>query len=120
MCAVARGPSVHFWKLADRTLDVGWSLRQAPLSGSTRSTYKCERHPLECEHALRWNSHTSASRSLLGPARTVAFSSAFGSWCTEAANHDGLVTCLAVVSDDTVFSGSDDCRIKVWGCALAE
>jgi hypothetical protein len=31
-----------------------------------------------------------------------------------------LVTCLAVVSDDTVFSGSDNCRIKVWGCALAE
>jgi hypothetical protein len=27
---------------------------------------------------------------------------------------------LAVVSDDTVFSGSDDCRIKVWGCALVE
>jgi hypothetical protein len=39
--------------------------------------------------------------------------------CGES-NGDGLVACLAVVSDDTVFSGSDDCRIKVWGCALAE
>ena len=44
----------------------------------------------------------------------------FGSWCTEAGNHEGQVTCLAVVSDDTVFSGSDDCRIKVWGRALCE
>ena len=30
-----------------------------------------------------------------------------------------LVTCLAVVSDDTVFSGSDNCRIKVWARAGA-
>ena len=44
----------------------------------------------------------------------------FGGWCTAAGNHEGQVTCLAVVSDDMVFSGSDEFRIKVWGRALCE
>ena len=58
-------------------------------------------------------------RGFLIPVGPTLFEPGVSRGCGES-NGDGLVACLAVVSDDTVFSGSDDCRIKVWGCALAE